>query len=217
MRFGAHGVHARIHYNYMKLLLKTYPSSLNIKALKILTILGPEFNILTNSTCLHGKKKLSCVCRSSVYSPFKTALTFLTAFLIQVAPKWHLPCLTISRGLTTQPFYASMACLKTVFQANHAFHRSPGKPGRTATHELEGSWFTSQLQKMCKTYTERVQPPDGRTQLIGGVGSNTWPPAGWYSSLQPQGVKCSTQNQSWVSLAAEQSNNLWYHMAQTIF
>ena len=120
-------------------------------------------------------------------------------------------------GLTTQVPCAFTACLQTVFRANHAFHRSFGKPGRTTTCKLEGSWFTSQLQKMCKTYTELVQPLDERTQLTGGVGSNTWPPAGWYSSVEPQGVQCSTQNQSWISLVAEQSNNLWYHMAHTIF
>lgn len=203
----------------MKLFLKTYPSSLNTKGLKILNIFGPGFNVLTNSTSLLGRK-LSCVCWSLVYRPFKTPLTFLTASdpSIHMLPQSGVSLTWLYQGDRPHNyFFASIACLQTVFQANHAFHRSFGKPGRTVTHKLEGSWFTSQLQKMCKTYTEWVQPPDGRTQLIGGVGSNTWPPAGWYSNLQPQGVKCSTQNQSCVSLVAEQSNNLWYHMAQTIF
>lgn len=132
-------------------------------------------------------------------------------------PKVVSPLLDYIKGTDHTTIFCLHCMFADCFQANHAFHRSFGKPGRTATPKLEGSWFTSQLQKMCKTYTEWVQPPDGRTQLIGGVGSNTWPPAGWYSNLQPQGVKCSTQNQSWVSLVAEQSNNLWYHMAQTIF
>jgi len=53
--FGAHGVPARIHYK-MKLFLKIYPSSLNTKVIKIITIFGPGMNVPTTSTSLLGTK-----------------------------------------------------------------------------------------------------------------------------------------------------------------
>lgn len=213
MRFGAHGVHARISYTWVQLLVRTCPSSLYSKAFQMLDILRLHWMFSLILPVFSENKAFTCL----LISVLQHLWNYIDFFHCQRHfPKVTSPLLDHIKGFD----HTTLLCLHDAFagcfQPNLVFRRSFGKLCRTATNILGESWFPSKLQKMCKTYPERVQPPDGRTQLIGGAGSSTWPPAGWYSSLQPRGVKCSTQNESWDSLVAEQSNNLSYHMSQTI-
>lgn len=122
-------------------------------------------------------------------------------FLPHVAPRWHVTYLTISREQNVPPWHICRLYSKQTV--------------------LSIGPLVSLVEMSLISAARNVQDIHWMGPAIGWEDSTNW--WSWLKYLatswliqQPlaPGVKCSIQNQCWVSLVAEQSNNLWYCMAQ---